>query len=282
MADQLAEFRDRFDDYRAAIVNEPRGFDAMVGALLCKPVDSACVAGVIFFNNAGYLHMCGHGTIGVAVTLMHQDKIGPGVHRLETPVGEVSFEIEDANRVTIMNVPSYRHAKDVTVNVEDMGPITGDVAWGGNWFFLVADHGQSLALSNVDELTCVTSHIRDALVSNGISGADGAEIDHIELFGAAIDPMANSRNFVLCPGREYDRSPCGTGTSAKIACLAADGKLGEGDIWRQEGISGESFTASFRKDGDQVIPSITGSAYIVSEGTLIVDPNDPFGCGLSK
>jgi len=280
--DQLAEFRDQFDDFRAAIVNEPRGFDAMVGALLCSPVNPACVAGVIFFNNAGYLHMCGHGTIGVAVTLIHMGKIGPGIHRLETPVGEVSVEIEDSNCVKITNVPSYRHAKDVNVDVEGLGPITGDVAWGGNWFFLVADHGQSLTLSNVDELTHVTSRIRDALDSNGITGADGAEIDHIELFGTPEHPEANSRNFVLCPGREYDRSPCGTGTSAKLACLAADGKLGEGELWRQEGISGESFTASFKKEGDQIIPRITGSAYIVSEGTLVIDPNDPFGSGLPK
>lgn len=282
MAEQLAVFRDQFDDYRATIVNEPRGFDAMIGALLCTPVDPACVAGVIFFNNAGYLSMCGHGMIGLAVTLMHLERIAPGTHRIETPVGDVSIHIEDANRVRIDNVPSYRHAKDVTVEVEGLGPITGDIAWGGNWFFLVADHGQALTLSNADELTRITSRIRNALSRSGITGADGAEIDHIELFGPPEDPTADSRNFVLCPGREYDRSPCGTGTSAKLACLVADGKLREGDVWRQEGIVGESFEGSIRRNGDEIIPSIQGAAYITGEGTLIVNPNDPLKRGLRK
>ena len=282
VADQLAVFRDRFDDYRATIVNEPRGFDAMVGALLCTSVDPECVAGVIFFNNIGYLHMCGHGMIGLAVTLRHLGKIGPGTHRVETAVGEVSMHIDETNTVTVDNVPSYRHATDVTVEVEGLGPITGDIAWGGNWFFLVGDHGQALTLSNADELTRVASRIHAALVRNDITGADGAEIDHIELFGAPEDPTADSRNFVLCPGREYDRSPCGTGTSAKLACLVAEGKLREGDVWRQEGIVGESFDGSVRLDGDRIIPSIKGSAFVIGEGVLIVDPGDPFAKGLRK
>jgi len=282
VAEQLAVFRERFDDYRATIVNEPRGFDAMVGALLCTPADPACVAGVIFFNNTGYLHMCGHGMIGLALTLMHLGRIGPGAHSVETPAGAVSVRIANTDSVTIDNVPSYRHAKDVKVEVEGLGPITGDVAWGGNWFFLVANHGQRLALSRADELTRVTSRIRDALVRDGITGADGAEIDHIELFGPPENPAADSRNFVLCSGREYDRSPCGTGTSAKLACLFADGKLREGDVWRQEGIVGEVFEGSVRRSGDAIIPSIQGSAYVIGEGTLIVNPDDPLGKGLRK
>jgi 4-hydroxyproline epimerase len=280
MADRRALLRERFDWLRSAAVNEPRGSDVLVGAVLCEPTDPSCVAGVIFFNNVGYLNMCGHGTIGVAVTLAHLGRIGAGTHRLETPVGVVAFEYRGGNTVSFENVPSYRHAARVTVPVEGTGPITGDVAWGGNWFFLVPEHGQELELANVDRLTDFTWRIRQALVRQGITGANGGEIDHIELFGPPRDPSADSRNFVLCPGKAYDRSPCGTGTSAKIACLIADGKLHPGQVWRQESIIGSVFEGTARIDQGQIIPRITGSAYIQAEATLILDANDPFRTGI--
>jgi 4-hydroxyproline epimerase len=272
--------RDRHDWFRCAVVNEPRGSDMLVGALLCEPTDPACVAGVVFFNNVGYLGMCGHGTIGVAVTLAHLGRIGPGTHRLETPVGVVAFDYGGSNTVTIENVASYRHARAVTVQVDGVGPITGDVAWGGNWFFLVGEHGQELDLANVERLTDFTWRIRRALVRQGIAGADGQEIDHIELFGPPRESRADSRNFVLCPGKAYDRSPCGTGTSAKVACLVADGKLRAGQVWRQESIVGSLFEATAVVRDGQVIPRITGSAYVQTEATLILDPNDPFRTGI--
>src|SRR5262245_61304852 len=224
MAERRARFREHYDEYRSAVVNEPRGSDVLVGAILCEPVDPGCAAGVIFFNNVGYLNMCGHGTIGVAVTLAHLGRIGPGTHRLETPVGVVTFEYAGGNAVTLENVPSYRHAAAVKVPVPGVGTVTGDVAWGGNWFFLIGEHGQELDVANVDRLTDFTWRVRQALPANGVTGADGGEIDHVELFGPPRDPSATSRNFVLCPGKAYDRSPCGTGTSAKLACLFADGK----------------------------------------------------------
>ncbi|MCS7047021.1 MAG: proline racemase family protein, partial [Gemmataceae bacterium] len=214
ISERRALFRDRHDDFRAAVVNEPRGSDVLVGALLCEPVDADSVAGVIFFNNVGVLHMCGHGAIGVAVTLAHLGRIGPGKHRLETAVGNVAFEYHGGNRVTIENVPSFRHAAGVTVSVAGHGRITGDVAWGGNWFFLVGEHAQALDLGRVGELIDFTWRIRQALARDGVTGRDGAEIDHIELFGPPRDPANHARNFVLCPGKAYDRSPCGTGTSA--------------------------------------------------------------------
>jgi 4-hydroxyproline epimerase len=280
MAERRALLRERHDWFRSAVVNEPRGSDVLVGALLCEPVDPSCAAGVIFFNNVGYLNMCGHGTIGVAVTLAHLGRTGPGTHRLETPVGTVAFESSGGNTVTIENVPSYRQAAGVTVAVEGVGPITGDVAWGGNWFFLVGEHGQELDLANVERLTEFTWRLRQALVRHGITGAGGQEIDHIELFGPPRHPAAHSRSFVLCPGKAYDRSPCGTGTSAKLACLVADGKLREGEVWRQESIVGSVFEGTVRIQGGQVIPRITGSAYVQAEATLILDPNDPFQAGI--
>jgi 4-hydroxyproline epimerase len=272
--------RQQHDYFRSAVVNEPRGSDVLVGALLCEPVDPTCVAGVIFFNNVGYLGMCGHGTIGVAVTLAHLGRIKPGAHRLETPVGVVAFEYPGGNTVTIENVPSYRHAANVVVNVDGVGPIAGDIAWGGNWFFLVGDHGQDLTQPNVERLTNFAWRIRQALVRDRITGARSQEIDHIELFGPPHDSANRSRNFVLCPGKAYDRSPCGTGTSAKLACLFADGKIREGEVWRQESILGSVFEGFVKRVGDQIVPSITGSAYVTAETTLLFDPNDPFRNGI--
>ena len=280
LAQRRERFRAEFDTFRSAVVNEPRGGDVMVGALLGPPDDPACVAGVIFFNNVGYLGMCGHGMIGAVVTLGHLGRIGAGMHRLETPVGAIVAHYDGKNQVTIDNVPSYRHQKGITVQVEGVGPVTGDVAWGGNWFFLVNEHGQAIELANVETLTSFTWKIRHALAGQGITGAKGEEIDHIELFGPASNPAAQSRNFVLCPGKAYDRSPCGTGTSAKIACLIADGKLQPGQVWRQESIVGGSFDAWGTVDGSRIVPHIRGSAFVTAESTLLLDDDDPFRWGI--
>ena len=280
MADRLERFREDHDDLRAAIVCEPRGHDAVVGAILCKPIDPVAAAGVIFFNNVGYLGMCGHGTIGVVRTLEYMGKIAPGRHFIETPVGMVEAELEDSGFVSITNVPSYRFAKDVSVNVGSNETITGDIAYGGNWFFLVSKHPMNLELNNIAQLTEYSSLIRSALTANNITGEHGAEIDHIELFSPT--PNADSRNFVLCPGIEYDRSPCGTGTSAKLACLYSDGKLKPGQVWRQESITGTIFEGRVRVDGEKVIPIIRGSAYVTAEIDLILDENDPLRFGIGK
>ncbi len=280
MAARREVFRTQFDDLRSATVNEPRGSDVMVGAILCEPIDPTAAAGVIFFNNVGFLQMCGHGTMGVAVALAHLGRIGLGQHRLETPVGTVGFEFHGAGRVTIENVPSYRHATQVPVNVPGHGLIYGDIAWGGNWFFLVNEHGQDLSIQNVDRLTDFTWRIRQALQAQGITGADEGEIDHIELFGPPHDPQNHSRNFVLCPGKAYDRSPCGTGTSAKLACLAAAGKLTPGMLWRQESIIGSVFEGQLRQASEHYIPLVTGTAFVNAELTLLFDPLDPFCYGI--
>lgn len=276
--ERLATFRANFDGFRTAVINEPRGSDVLVGALLCEPLSPESAAATIFFNNVGYLGMCGHGSMGLAVTLAHLGRIEPGEHALETPAGTVSFVLHDANRVSVRNVPSYRHRKAVELEVPEIGTVVGDIAWGGNWFFLVQEHGQALDLASTEQLTRFTWSIRRALDEQGIRGRDGGLIDHIELFGDAEG--ADSRNFVLCPGKAYDRSPCGTGTSAKIACLAEDGLLGEGEVWRQESITGSVFEAVYEREGDAVVPTITGTAYITGESQLIFDADDPFVCGL--
>ncbi|MBL8761990.1 MAG: proline racemase family protein [Phycisphaerae bacterium] len=284
MAERLAIFREKFDDLRSGIINEPRGSDILVGALLTPPTSARAVCGVIFFNNVGFLNACGHGTIGVARTLAHLGKIGAGSHVIQTPVGEVTIHLDPAGRITIDNVASYRAAKDMAVEVPGRGRVVGDVAWGGNWFFLISDHGQTLSLENAEELTRYAWDVRAALTRAGIRGDDrspgGGEIDHIELFGPPQRSDADSKNFVLCPGKAYDRSPCGTGTSAKMACLFADGMLNEGQVWRQESIIGSLFTGSVRREGEKLIPSISGSAHITGEATLILDPGDPFRYGI--
>lgn len=278
MRERLETFRNEFDCLRSAIVNEPRGSDVIVGALLCGPVDPSCTCGVFFFNNVGPINMCIHGTIGLVVTLAYQQRITAGQHRIETPVGIVTATLHEDGRVSVQNVPSYRHLKDVSVHVDGYGDVSGDVAWGGNWFFLVNDHREGLSLENVDRLTDVSWQIRRALERDGVAGADGP-IDHIELFGPASVGGADSKNFVLCPGGAYDRSPCGTGTSAKVACLVADGKLQPGEIWRQEGIVGSIFEASGTNDNDRVIPNITGTAFITAEATLLLQDGDPYQTG---
>jgi 4-hydroxyproline epimerase len=287
IVERLERFRRDHDDFRSAVVNEPRGSDVIVGALLCESTDPTCAAGVIFFNNVGYIGMCGHGTIGLVASLAYLGRIAPGVHRIETPVGVVSATLHSSGKVTVENVPSYRYRCSAAVEVPGHGEIAGDIAWGGNWFYLVEDHGKTLSLDEADELTEFTWAIRKALAAAGLTGANGAEVDHIELFspptrGTLNAENSDSTNFVLCPGKTYDRSPCGTGTSAKLACLHASGKLAPGEIWRQRGILGGVFEGSFRIQGETIIPSITGTAYMTAEGSLVLDPQDPFREGIQK
>lgn len=285
----LAERRRRFarhhDEFRRAVILEPRGSDALVGALLCTPADPSCATGVIFFNNVGYLNMCGHGAIGVAVTLAYLGRVEVGELRLETPVGVVSVVLQTPNEATIENVPSYRHRSGVAVAVEGLGTVRGDVAWGGNWFFLVdataIDGLAAITLDAEPELTQAARRIKAALVRADVTGRGGAEIDHIELFGPPVSADADGRNFVLCPGAAYDRSPCGTGTSARLACLAADGALEPGEAWVQESVIGSRFVASYRLGaGGGIVPAITGEAFVCGDGTLIRHPRDPFRNGI--
>ncbi|GFE79925.1 4-hydroxyproline 2-epimerase [Steroidobacter agaridevorans] len=273
---RLRRFRENFDAFRSAIVNEPRGSDTVVGALLCKPHREGCDIGVIFFNNVGYLGMCGHGTIGVIVSLAYLGMLKPGTVKIDTPVGVVEAQLLPDGSVAVANVPSYRKAHAVTVDVPGVGPVTGDVAWGGNWFYLVEQERIPIQLTNVESLTDLSWRIRQAVNAQGYP-----EIDHVELLGAT--PTARSRNFVLCPGKAYDRSPCGTGTSAKLACLAADGKLQEGEEWTQESVLGSVFRARYRwidRAKGTIAPTIMGTAHVTADAKLLLDPKDPFCWGI--
>lgn len=278
--ERVRRFRETQDRFRSAIVNEPRGSDVVVGALLCEPFDKSCGLGVIFFNNVGYLGMCGHGTIGLVATLGWMGRLAPGEHRIDTPVGPVTATLHPDGAVSVANVASYRKAAGVTVTTRRFGQVTGDVAWGGNWFYLVEHQEPWLELQHVEELTELSWEIRQAVNEQGYP-----EVDHVELYthfhGAEV--RANARNFVLCPGKAYDRSPCGTGTSAKLACLAADGRLAPGELWIQESVLGSRFTGRYTwidREAGRIAPVITGSAFVNARATLILDESDPFCWGI--
>ncbi|MBW8847174.1 MAG: proline racemase family protein [Burkholderiales bacterium] len=280
MAERLARLRDEHDAWRRALILEPRGSEVMVGAWLCAPRRPGEDWGVIFFNNVGYLGMCGHGTIGVVATLRHLSLIEPGTLRLATPVGPVQATLHEDGAVTVANVPAYRLARQVAVTLESGQTVHGDVAWGGNWFFLCSDHGQGLAPGRAPVLTTYALALRAALQRAGITGAGGAEIDHIELLGPPAAAANDGRNFVLCPGAAYDRSPCGTGTSAKLACLAADGELAPGVVWRQESVIGSVFEARYEAgDGGAIHPFIRGRAHVTLDARVVFDPTDSMRWG---
>lgn len=275
LSERVKMFQERHDNFRTAVVGEPRGSDVIVGALLVEPHEPGCQFGVIFFNNVGYLGMCGHGTIGLVVSLAHLGRIKPGAVKIDTPVGAIDAMLLPNGEVSFDNVPSYRKHEAIELYLPGVGDVSCDIAWGGNWFCLIEKHDQALELSNVAQLTDYCSRIRQAVSDSGFP-----EVDHVELFGPSGKPGVNSRNFVLCPGKAYDRSPCGTGTSAKLACLAAEGKLAAGVEWVQESIVGSTFRGKYRKQGDKIIPTITGPAYVTAEATLILDPADPFAWGI--
>jgi len=279
MAARRDDLARRFDPLRQAVVCEPRGHDAVVGALLTPPVEPGSHAGVVFFNNVGYLGMCGHGLIGVVRTLAHLGRLEPGAVRIDTPVGTVLAELLDYGEVAIENVPARLAARDVAVDVPGIGHVSGDVAYGGNWFFLTRLPDEPIELANVDRLLAKTRAILAALAAAGIGGDGGAPIDHVELYGPPGRPDADSRNFVLCPGGAFDRSPCGTGTSAKMAALHARGELALGEVWRQESVTGSLFAGWLtERDGD-LVPHIRGRAAITAEATLRFAADDPFRGG---
>lgn len=273
LAELRADFASRFDHVRRGLMLEPRGNDIIVGAMLTEPKTPGCDHGVIFFNNVGMLGMCGHGTIGVVESLRHLGLVQPGEIKLDTPVGVVTATLHEDHSVSFDNVPAYRYQKDIAC-----GDFVGDIAWGGNWFYLIYDHDFEVSLGNAEGLTYLSQQIMDDLWDQGITGEDGGKIDHIEFFGPSL--VADSKNFVLCPGGAYDRSPCGTGTSAKLACLFADGKLAEGDIYRQESVTGSVFEGSVRVVGDAVIPNIRGRAWVNADTQIIANEDDPLAWGI--
>lgn len=282
LAERRARLAAEHGSWCRALSCEPRASEVLVGALLVEPFDPTCQVGVIFFNNVGTLGMCGHGALGVVETLRHLGRLRPGRMRLDTPVGAVAVELREDGAAVVVNVPARRHRRGVALEVPGLGRVHGDVAWGGNWFFLVEDHGLALEPGQLARLLEATAATRAALGRAGITGAEGAEIDHVEFTGPPADPANHGRSFVLCPGLAWDRSPCGTGTSAKLACLLEDGRIKEGEVWRQESLIGSVFAGWLARDEGRLLPHIQGRAYVTGEATLILDPRDPFAYGIPE
>ncbi|MDB4913500.1 MAG: proline racemase [Gemmatimonadetes bacterium] len=281
MSERRDDLRENFDHLRRAVVCEPRGHDAIVGALLTPPVNADSAAGIIFFNNGTYLGMCGHGLIGVVRTLEYLGRLSPGKARFDTPVGTVCAELSADGSVTIENIASYLHARDVSVDVPGYGTVVGDIAWGGNWFFITHSELVPVEMSRERELNRFTQAIQDAIRAQGITGADNGDIDHIEISAAPSRADADCRNYVLCSGGVYDRSPCGTGTSAKMASLHARGELALGERWHQEGMAGGLFTGWVSEGiNGTLTPHVKGTAFVTGEATLRFDASDPFRLGI--
>jgi proline racemase len=269
--DRGADLASRHRRLATAIVDEPRGNDPMVGALLTEPQDARCVTGVIFFDRSLVLGMCGHGMIGLVETLRQLGRIGPGEHLVETPVGVVSVVLGADGRVSVDNVVSRRLEHGIAVDVPSLGRVTGDIVYGGNTFFLVGAPAIDLDRPRPELLAVAVDVMRS------IHAAGYGDVDHVELFGPPTSPSANSRNFVLCPSGTYDRSPCGTGTSAKVAALAVDGELDEGATWVQQSITGSEFAVRYRwhdRAAGAVIPTVTGSATVTGQARLLIAPGE--------
>lgn len=281
LAERARRLATQHEAFYRSVMLEPRGQPAMVGALLVEPVDPTCVTGVIYFDVDAVLGMCGHGTIGLAVTLAHMDRIGIGSHRIETPAGVVTVELLDRNTVTVTNIESRRVRQGIELDVPGHGKVTGDVAYGGNWFFIVDPSPIPVNPGNIPKLTDMTVAIRKASIAQEVGGEEGEPIDHVIFQDASPDPSVHSRNFVLCPDDNYDRSPCGTGSSARLACLAADGRLAPGQEIVQESVIGSTYRLSYQpgREGG-VIPSITGQAFVMADSKLLFDENDPFRAGI--
>ncbi len=283
LADRARRLATEHESFYKSVLLEPRGQPGMVGALLVEPENPDCKAGVIYFDADAVLGMCGHGTIGLGVTLAHLGRIDIGVHRLETPAGEVTIDLKDANTVQVTNIESRRVHHAVTIDTEGFGPVTGDVAYGGNWFFIVDPSPIPVSPDNIRQLTDMTIAIREACIAQGIGGENGEPVDHVILQGSSPNAGVHSRNFVLCPDDDYDRSPCGTGSSARLACLAASGRLPAGEEITQESVIGSSYRLSYQPgQHGGVIPRLTGQAHIMSESRLIFAENDPFRMGIGR
>lgn len=264
-----------------SVILEPRGQTAMVGALLVEPVDPDCVTGVIYFDSEAVLGMCGHGTIGLAVTLAHLGRIDIGTHKIETPVGVIEVCLTDQNTATVTNVESRRTDHAAQVEVDGLGTITGDVAYGGNWFYIIDPSPIAITVENIRTLTDAAIAIRTATIAQRIGGDAGQPVDHVVFQEPSPEDGIHSRNFVLCPDNAYDRSPCGTASSARLACLAADELLLPDQDIVQKSIIGSPYRLSYQTGSNGgVIPKITGQAFVMAESTLLFHENDPFKKGI--
>ncbi|RWP63420.1 MAG: 4-hydroxyproline epimerase [Mesorhizobium sp.] len=297
MMERRAHFLAEYDWIRTGLMFEPRGHDVMSGSILYPPTRPDCDVAILFIETSGCLPMCGHGTIGTVTMAIEHGLVKPktpGLLRLDTPAGLVTAEYKQVGdyveEVRITNVPSFLHAEGLTVECPQLGEISVDVAYGGNFYAIVepqktyrdmADHsaGDLIAWSPV-----VRQRLNEkyAFVHPENPGID--RLSHILWTGAPTDSQADARNAVFYGDKAIDRSPCGTGTSARMAQLHAKGKLGTGDEFVHESIIGSLFKGRVEKEvtvagKPAIIPSIGGWARMTGLNTIFIDDRDPFAHG---
>ena len=300
MAEKRTILQRDHDGLRRALVLEPRGHDAIVLAYLLPPCTPGAHLGVVFANDAGYLGMCGHGAIGVATVAVAMGMVAavePVTEVvLDTPAGVVPCRVAVAGgkvkSVTITNVPSFLFAQRVVVPVHGFGKVAADIAYGDNWFaFVEADQlGLMVEKTHLPVLMQAATAVREALVREGVRGRhperSGDEIvDHVKLFAPLAGDEPGARALTLCPGAAYDRSPCGTGTSAKLAVLHAKGELEIGAWFRSQSVLATEFRARVVRETrvgphPAIVPEVTGSAWITGFPTFVLDPEDPCRFGI--
>ncbi|MCX7884843.1 MAG: proline racemase [Caloramator sp.] len=300
MPEKKAYLEKNLDHIRTAIMHEPRGHKDMFGSIITQPTKEEADLGIIFMDGGGYLNMCGHGSIGaltVAVELGMVPVKEPYTDVvLEAPAGLVKgkVKVEDgkAKEVSIVNVPSFLYKQDVEVDVPEVGKLTIDISFGGSFFALVksSDIAIDICTSNAQKLCDVGMKILKAVNEQVKVQHPVLEhiksVDLVEIYGPAKNPKATLQNVVVFGQGQVDRSPCGTGTSAKLATLYAKGQLKINEEFIYESITGTMFKGRVLEEtkvGDYkaIIPEITGSAYITGFNQFIIDPEDPLKYGFT-
>jgi proline racemase len=293
MSDKMLYMQEHFDWIRKFLMNEPRGHDVMSGALLVDPCHPDADVGVIYIETGGYLPMCGHDTIGFCTVLVEAGLIEinePYTHvKLDTPAGLVKVKIKvidgKAREVTFANVPSFL-LKSIELDVDGVGTVACDIAYGGNFYGIIDARKLGLDLSTENASTIIDQAIT---IRNAINETEEIVhpdypfingLTHIEFFTDAVHPDADVKNTVVVPPGGIDRSPCGTGTSAKLATLFRKNEIGVNQLFVHESIVGSLFKASIRevtmvKDLDAVIAEVTGSAWMMGMHRFFYNEKDP-------
>jgi 4-hydroxyproline epimerase len=297
MSARRQHFLAEFDWIRTGLMFEPRGHDMMSGSILYPPTRDDCDAGILFIETSGCLPMCGHGTIGTVTVMIEHGLVTPrtpGVLHLDTPAGLVkAYYTRDGDRVRsvrIVNVPSYLAAEGLTVECPDLGMLTLDVGYGGNFYAIVdpQENFRDLADYTAADLIrwspVLRRRLNEQYTFEHPEDPTICRLTHLEWTGAPRHPEAQARNAVFYGDKAIDRSPCGTGTSARMAQWAAQGRLGEGDAFVHESIIGSLFRGRVEAvtrvgDREAIVPSIEGWARITGLNTIFIDTDDPYAHG---
>lgn len=297
MIEKRRYFLDNYDWIRTGLMFEPRGHDVMSGSILYEPTRDDCDVAILFIETSGCLPMCGHGTIGTVTVAIERGLVTPrepGVLRLDTPAGLVVAQYEQngdhVDSVRLTNVPAFLHGTDYEVDVPELGTLKMDVAYGGNFYAIIEAQENFRDMSDLSpgDIQRLSPLVRTLMNEKyEFVHPEHPEItglSHVLWTGAPIHAEAHARNAVFYGDKAIDRSPCGTGTSARMAHWAARGDLGKGDVFVHESIIGSLFKGRVEDvltvgDKPAIVPSIEGWARITGDNTIYIDDRDPFAYG---